>query len=122
MVNIDVMRRKLLTELVFIVLLGVFAVLAAVLAGLGVWKPITESSAIWFQRSGAIVTVFCVVAQLRINGFLERIRGHANAESFVLFRAFEKHQSTVSWFVGVVAVLGAVIWGYGDLLFMHIVG
>lgn len=113
-------ERRLRTELVLIVLLGILAILVCLLAAFGVWKPVTESRAVWFQRSGAIASVFCVVAQLRINGFIEKIRGGSYAESWNLFNLFEKHQSGVSLLITMIAVLGAVVWGYGDLLFTSI--
>lgn len=108
--------------MLLIVLLALTALLVCVLAAWGVWKPTEESAAVWFQRSGAIATVFCVIAQLRINDFLERIRGGTFAESWKLFYLFEKHRSAVSLFVTLVAVLGALIWGYGDLIFMYVRG
>lgn|GEM_PF-2777270 len=110
-------ETRLRLELLFILSLCVVAVLAEVFAAAAVLKPESEPLASWFQRSGAITSVFCIIAQLRINNFLESIRGGTFSESWVLFRMFNKQHNFVSWVVALLAVWGACVWGYGDLLF-----
>jgi glucan phosphoethanolaminetransferase (alkaline phosphatase superfamily) len=109
-------------DLYFIVTLCVVAILVEILAAASVLKPESESPASWFQRSGAITSVFCAFAQLRSNNFLESIRGGTFAESWTLYHLFNKWQNAINWGVTFVAIWGAFIWGYGDLLFKHITG
>ena len=112
-------KTRLRFELLFIMSLCFFAVLAEILAAASVLKPESETVAFWFQRSGAITSVFCIFAQLRINSFLESIRGGTFSESWALFRLFNKQQSAVSWIVTLFAIWGAFVWGYGDLMFQQ---
>ncbi len=112
-------ETRLRLELYFIVSLCVAAVFVELLAAVSVLKPASEPTASWFQRSGAITSVFCIFAQLRINNFLESIRGSTFAESWVLFRLFNKQQGTISWVVTLFAIWGAIVWGYGDLMFQY---
>ena len=112
-------ETRLKLELLFILSLCLVAVLVEVLAAASVLKPGSETLASWFQRSGAVTSVFCVFAQLRINNFLESIRGGTFSESWALFRLFNKQHSTVSWIVTLVAIWGAFVWGYGDLMLQH---
>lgn len=112
-------ETRLRLELLFILALCVVAVLIEVLAAASVLKPESETLALWFQRSGAITSVFCVFAQLRINNFLESIRGGTFGESWALFRLFNKRHNAVSWIVTLVAIWGAFVWGYGDLMLQH---
>ncbi len=112
-------ETRLRLELLFILSLCFVAVLAEVLAAAAMLKPESEPLASWFQRSGAITSVFCVFAQLRINNFLESIRGGTFSESWALFRLFNKQHGTVSWIITFVAIWGAFVWGYGDLMLRH---
>lgn len=112
---------RLRVELYFIVFLCIAAILVQVLAASSVLKPESEPVALWFQRSGAITSIFCIFAQLRINNFLESIRGGTFAESWALFRMFNKQHNAISWIVTLFAIWGALVWGYGDL-FLKSVG
>ena len=103
-------------ELIFIVFLCISAVSVEALAFHSVLKPDSESTASWFQRSGAITSIFAVFAQLRVNNFLEDIRGGTFAESWWLYNLFNKYQYYVSWLTTLVAIIGAFVWGYGDLV------
>jgi len=79
-------------------------------------RPASEALPVWFQRSGAITSIFAVLAQFRISAFYERIRGGHFAESWQLFYIFVGRYRLVSRTIAVITVAGAVIWGYGDLL------
>jgi hypothetical protein len=80
-------------------------------------RPKCDLPELWFQRSGAITSIFSIFAQFRINNFLEKIRGGTFSESWNLYYKFIKSQTVISWVVTVIGLLGAFIWGYGDLLF-----
>jgi hypothetical protein len=113
-------ERKLKIELLFIVSLMVCAIGAGLVAYTGWLKPERDSPEIWFQRSGAITAIFSAFAQFRINNFLERIRGGTFAESWVYYNKFINHQAMISWIATAVGIIGAVVWGYGDLIFRMI--
>ncbi|MBH1605151.1 hypothetical protein I5U63_08785 [Stenotrophomonas maltophilia] len=103
-------------ELCFIVVLCVAAIIAPLAALIIPLRPASESLPGWFQRSGAVTSVFAVLAQFRISAFYERIRGGTFAESWQLFHFFIGHYRLVSTAVATVTVVGAIIWGYGDLV------
>jgi hypothetical protein len=107
---------KLKLELGFIVSLIVCAIGAGLFAYSGWLKPENDSPGIWFQRSGSITAIFSAFAQFRINNFLERIRGGTFAESWGLYNKFIGRQGMISWAVTLIGVIGAVVWGYGDLI------
>jgi hypothetical protein len=109
--------RKLKAELLFILILMICAI-AVGLAAYGGWlRPKHDLPEVWFQRSGAITSMFSIFAQFRINDFLERIRGGTFAESWRIYKKFIKYQTAISWTVTIIGLLGAFVWGYGDLLF-----
>ncbi|MGZ9712002.1 hypothetical protein ACXX82_14475 [Glaciimonas sp. GNP009] len=112
---------KLKAELYFITILCIAAISVEILAVYSVLKPSSESVALWFQRSGAITSIFCAFAQFRINNFLESIRGGAFAESWWLYNIFNKQQYSISWAVTFLAIWGAFVWGYGDLFAKYFV-
>lgn len=107
----------------FIVVLLAIAFLAPVTvnAFFGALKPAAESSGVWFQRSGAISTVFALLAatlqadasrKLWTPGFL------ADAEKLAILTSFEGKFSICQNLSFLFTVLGTVIWGYGDILFV----
>jgi hypothetical protein len=106
---------KLKIELCFIAFLCLSAIFVEILAFFSIMKPAYESPELWFQRSGAITSIFAVFTQLRVNNFLESIRGGTFGESWNLFKMFSKHQFIASWIVTLIAIWGAFVWGYGDL-------
>jgi hypothetical protein len=110
---------KLKAELYLIVFLCLSAIAVETLSLCSVLRPSTESLASWFQRSGAITSIFSAFAQYRISGFLESIRGGTFAESWPLYHLFKNHYYVLSWVIAALTVWGAFVWGYGDLLFKH---
>lgn len=107
-------------ELCFIVALCIMAAAAAPLSLCSALRPSSESLATWFQRSGAITSIFSTFAQYRLSAFCESIQGGTFAESWWLYRMFEKHYEVVSWALAIIAIGGALVWGYGDLFINNI--
>lgn len=112
--------RKLEAELCLIIFLLVLAFVVGPMSFWTVLRPDSESLASWFQRSGAITSIFSALAQFRITGFLESIRGGTFAESLSLFYMFKTHHHVLSWAVAIMAIWGALVWGYGDLLIQSV--
>jgi hypothetical protein len=79
-------------------------------------RPPSESPASWFQRSGAITSIFCVFAQYRMSNFFKAIQGSSFGESWWLYKIFKNHNDFLSWVVTIFTIWGALVWGYGDLL------
>lgn len=109
-------KITLTIELCFIILLCIAAIATPVAALFIPLRPASEPLPIWFQRSGAVTSVFAVVAQFRISAFYEAIKGGTFAESWQLFHFFIRRHRLVSRTAAAVTVIGAIIWGYGDLL------
>tara|TARA_R110002073_G_scaffold299249_2_gene466159 strand:- start:3681 stop:4103 length:423 start_codon:yes stop_codon:yes gene_type:complete len=86
-------------------------------------KPETESIATWFQRSGSIMVILAIWLELKMHS----ISGYMNVdESVVVINEFPtdavkrynlcyKIAMIVGFFI---AVIGSIIWGYGDLLYL----
>ena len=81
-------------------------------------RPPDESLASWFQRSGAVMVVFALVAEsnaisifniLNPSGFVSE--GFDEAEK--QFKNRPVNFSKISFFI---IAIGTLIWGYGDLL------
>jgi hypothetical protein len=107
---------KLKAELYFIAFLCVSAVSVELLSLCSALRPSSQSVETWFQRSGAITSIFSVFAQYRIGNFLESIRGGMFAESWWLYNLFKAQQYVMSWVIAAITIWGAFVWGYGDLL------
>ena len=111
---------KLKAELCFIAFLCAAAISVELLSLFSALRPSSETAATWFQRSGAITSIFSAFAQYRMGNFLESIRGGTFAESWWLFNLFKAKQYVISWVIAIVTIWGALVWGYGDLLVNHI--
>ena len=107
---------KLKAELYFIAFLCMAAASVELLSLWSVLRPRSETVATWFQRSGALTSIFAAFAQYRIGNFSESIRGGTFAESWWLYSLFKTQQYVISWVIAIVAIWGAFVWGYGDLL------
>lgn len=115
-VNDSNVTKKFKAELYFITFLCASAILVELLAFCTSLRPNSESLASWFQRSGAITSIFSAFAQYRIGNFGESIRGGTFAESWWLYRLFKTNHYVMSWVIAAITVWGAFVWGYGDLL------
>jgi hypothetical protein len=102
-------------ELTFIYFLCSVAIMVPIFAFFSYLKPTYESMGSWFQRSGAITSIFAIFCQLRVNNFLEKIRGTTFAESWTMFNLFKRPLSIINYVVIIIAICGALVWGYGDL-------
>ena len=100
------------------IFLGYFSfLLEAVIATVTNEKP-----EIWFQRSGAIVVLLAVFSEY----CLSKIDGYINPTGLIVSRQeeFSAKYSTVyrvvKVFGVVMAIIGTLIWGYGDLAWLWI--
>lgn len=107
---------KLKAELYLIVFLCMSAIAVEFISFCPTLRPSSESLPSWFQRSGAITSIFSAFAQYRISGFLESIRGGTFAESWSLYHLYVNHHYVLSWVIAVLTIWGALVWGYGDLI------
>lgn len=98
-------------------LLVIPTILVTLFGYFGVLKPINEDIAIWFQRSGSLIVMCAVLIEFQLFSIHGAI--FPSDVSFSQFTDLEnkygnKHK-LFSVFAASVAILGTVIWGYGDL-------
>jgi hypothetical protein len=111
---------KFKAELIFIAFLCIAAIAIELLALFSCLRPNSESATSWFQRSGAITSVFSAFAQFRIGTFSESVKGTTFAESWYFYFLFKSHQYVLSWVIAIITVWGAIVWGYGDLFVKYL--
>ena len=75
----------------------------------------------WFQRSGSLLVLFCAIVEIIQNVIKEPqvsssvyIEGRPALKAYPI-SSFRKFLHSFSW-VGI--VLGTIVWGYGDLVFV----
>ena len=96
----------------------VLAVAVTAMAYLGLLRPQEEEQSIWFQRSGSVMVVCAIWAEIR----LFKIDNLVNPSGLVSaeFRTFEPFKR---WYFFLriagffIAILGTMVWGYGDIFF-----
>lgn len=93
------------------------AVIPPLLSMLGSFRPQAESPGQWFERSGAVMTVFAVFAHFKADTIATMIAGGTLGESWEAYHKYKRHQAVVAGLSLVLMVIGTVVWGYGDLLF-----
>jgi hypothetical protein len=96
------------------------AVLPPLISLTGIFRPQGEPLGQWFERSGAVMTVFAVFAQIGAGGIAAMIAGGTFAESWQAYHKYKRLQAIAAGLTLVLVVVGTVVWGYGDLLFPHI--
>lgn len=82
--------------------------------------PKSQPMNMWFQRSGAVMSIFALLAQSGASHMQELIRPGTFGETAVLYRKYDGAQRAVSGASIILAIAGTVIWGYGDLLLPYL--
>ncbi len=79
--------------------------------------PEDELLATWFQRCGSIVVALAVWIEIKnniISGYLYP-SGLSTSDFEVLKKDYRLYFNLVKWSGFVLAILGTIIWGYGDI-------
>jgi hypothetical protein len=103
---------------------GVLALMAlAALAPLATltidWVPLGESRSSWFQRSGAVTTLFSFLAAalaVVTSGRLHTPGTFGSQNKIEVLIEFKKRFGFAEIGLLILTLLGTVIWGYGDIL------
>src|SRR5690606_15124665 len=97
--------------------LAMIALMAPLAALLGWLKPEDMLTSEWFMRSGAITAVFAFASQTVAASALDRLSppGMGSLEQSRLSVIFNKPLKLIARFVFWLAIIGSLIWGYGDL-------
>ena len=100
------------------IILIIVALVIPFQASMGFMKPDIETINIWFQRSGSITVLLSLVAEYvisRLHGII-RPAGFTSKETENIRKKLENPLMVLRYIGGGTAVLGTIIWGYGDLL------
>lgn len=109
---------KFKTDIGVVIALAVVALLFPAMALFLPIRPASESIHSWFQRSGSVMTIVCVLLDLKLFSMYGRLYPSGMVEiGFEEFRA--KYFNIYRVLVVLALVLtasGTIIWGYGDLI------
>ena len=117
--EIDKEIRKELWQCLGLFLIGVFILSLAYLSFL---IPESERPETWFQRSGAIAVIFAIWIELKlfsISGYFNPA-GAVVIEQEVMMARFGLLHRSAKYIAAILAIMGTLIWSYGDLYFKHI--
>lgn len=109
---------KTRSDLKIFALLALVAVAIPIFALLVPTRPAEEPLGVWFQRSGSVMTVLCLVLDLKVFS----IHGKLFPSGLVSVGFDEFKAKYLPIYHGLTILLlfltavGTVIWGYGDLL------
>ncbi len=112
--NSNKMKRNIWFSLIVITI----SLLIPILAWNSVLKPESEFVNIWFQRSGSLMTIFALIADVLIVNIHQLLypSGYVDVD----FDEFKKKYYPVYIVLTVIAVAltisGTLVWGYGDLI------
>lgn len=111
--------RKTKKIAVVVPVLLFFALLIPVLAFFGFAKPDIDIIEIWFQRSGAFMSVFSIVIDallISIAGFIHPT-GLTTCQQATAIKPYVTPHKVATVFGWCFTIIGTAIWGYGDLLY-----
>jgi hypothetical protein len=95
------------------------AVAVPVLSFLETARPIGESLGVWFQRSGAITTVFSMFAAALIKVLVARLHvpgTWGDDDGCAVLDQFKVRLDVANKMSFVLIVVGTIVWGYGDVI------
>ncbi|WP_217524961.1 hypothetical protein [Vibrio metschnikovii] len=111
-------ESKIAYELLIIIVLMLVAVSFPILALTVPWRPETESLDSWFQRSGSVMTIVCLLIDSKLFSIYRWL--HFNNKERGNFREIRRNYAPPYKSAAALALLltgtGTVIWGYGDLI------
>jgi hypothetical protein len=114
-------------QLSLVFYLCMIAIAAIFLSYSGVWFLPGRSSSDVFMRAGAIVTFFGVFAKYRLDyvvmpyHLLYAEAANKNTVFAPIADDLTEVIKWLNWWCMAVSVLGTIIWGYGDIIYEHLV-
>lgn len=109
--------RKIIIGQGFIFLLLVSSFASMLMGYSGCFMPDMEMSSIWFQRSGSIAVILSIFAELF---FIKESSGLLNNSEIEAKNKFKTLIIITNILSFVLIVLGTFVWGYGDLIYIHL--
>ncbi|EGH45165.1 hypothetical protein [Pseudomonas syringae] len=107
----------------FVGLAGVLVLIAFLAPMYSDWflwlKPVTDTSQQWFERSGAITTIFGLLAINLVDSGVERLvpsRKLADVSNVHLYTGFEYSFMVMKALAFLTTIAGTFIWGYGTVI------
>ncbi|MAC84264.1 MAG: hypothetical protein CL624_09025 [Arcobacter sp.] len=85
--------------------------------------PLENDYLIWFQRSGSIIVTFAVFLEMwnnKIDIYLNP-SGLTFSEHETFKNRFSVAYLCIKYFGFILAVIGTIIWGYGDLILKYFI-
>ena len=86
--------------------------------------PSFESVEVWFQRSGALTTVFALLTTLLRDMGMRTLHkpGHwGDALKLEVLSEVEARFEWIFWTAFTLTIIGTVVWGYGDTLYKFVI-
>ncbi|WP_444896918.1 hypothetical protein [Microbulbifer sp. SSSA005] len=110
-------QSKFLKKAIGSTLLIALGVIIMIGSSQGVMLPLIDKPEIWFQRSGAIAVLIAVYIEYIAQHQLKSISALAY-EGISLSSSYSTYFDWISKSCIALAIIGTVIWGYGDLLYL----
>jgi hypothetical protein len=116
--TVDEERPIVKRALIFGVVSVVVGVMLPILTIVLPWRPEGEPVESWFQRSGSVMVIVAVWAEVKLSGIYSALNptGWITEDGDVLRNEYGSYYKWIVGLVAVVAVVGTLIWGYGDLI------
>ena len=87
------------------------------------WRPAGENPGIWFQRSGAITTIFSLLSVTILTmgtNTLHKPGTWGDKQKLEVLDEFGLRFSIAEWSSLGLTITGTFIWGYGDLIHSYL--
>jgi hypothetical protein len=112
-------KNRIRKELLHCILFIAIAILIPFVSLYWDCRPQNESIGTWFQRSGSFMVLLAVLVEYKlfsINGDVNP-NGVISVEQGELSEKFGRWHKVSTYLAVLLAILGTLIWGYGDLLY-----
>lgn len=103
-------------------LLIIIGVLAPILSLTVDYRPDGENFSTWFQRSGSVLVLFTVFAELNLTSLYSTILpgNHTIVDPGTYTEKYKNIYIVLTYLAALLAIAGTIIWGYGDLIIIAI--
>ena len=113
-------KQEFLIKIEIIKALALFLLSLASPIVLGFLKPETQDAALWFQRSGSVMVVLALLAELRVLAVDGLVIARSNSFLYCHIYIKQKYNSMlkfINYMSYFIIAFATLIWGFGDLFY-----
>ena len=112
-------EQRFLKERRLFIIFAVISIIAPLLSLFDFLRPVSETFATWFQRSGSIMVVLAFISEMRSYQMFDVFKpaGFVSTTYAETEKKYSSQVTVCNIIAFILIAIGTLIWGYGDIPF-----